>query len=102
MKYVLYKNKNLMMPIIFPDVVCPCDVKVEGAELVSAGFFNARTCECYGHSESIRIQLAKARKDTTPSISRPEDSVWIGRTIVGLDATMAYVDLEQTTTGENE
>lgn len=39
MKYVMFKRNNLMMPMIIPNHVTHSQVKIIGAEVVSAGFF---------------------------------------------------------------
>ncbi len=39
MKYVVFKHKNLLMPVIIPDCVTHSQIKIEDAEPISAGFF---------------------------------------------------------------
>lgn len=40
MKYCIFKRKQLLLPLIFPDCVTHAEIKIEGAELISAGFCN--------------------------------------------------------------
>ena len=38
MKYVIFKNKEILMPIVFHEAINHCDIKIEGWKPVSAGF----------------------------------------------------------------
>lgn len=45
MKYVVFKKGDMMLPVIIPDHVTHAEVKMEGTELYSAGFFLLGTDE---------------------------------------------------------
>lgn len=58
MKYVIFKHKDLLMPVIIPDHVTHSQVKLEESEIVSAGFFKVDRfglITTYGNSESLKI-----------------------------------------------
>ena len=43
MKYVIFKSKELFMPVIFPDHITHSQVKIEDSEVYSAGFLKIST-----------------------------------------------------------
>ena len=71
MKYVMFKQGPLYMPIIFPDHVTHSQVKVDGAVPDSAGFmrigFESKIVTVYGRSESLNI----GRKDHDQQLLQP-------------------------------
>lgn len=56
MKYIIFKQRNMMLPVIIPDHITHADVKVEGAVPYSAGFFLLGT-------EDI-VTIAPAKSDS--------------------------------------
>ncbi|MEE6129098.1 hypothetical protein V2E39_16985 [Chryseobacterium arthrosphaerae] len=43
MKYVIFKDKNMFLPVIFPDHITHSEVKIGDSEVFSAGFLNIKT-----------------------------------------------------------
>lgn len=66
MKYVIFEQKDLLMPVIVPDHITHSQVKIEGATPVSAGFLaikNGKVTEVYGKSESMKLSPMTRDKD---------------------------------------
>ena len=59
MKYIIFKQKDMMLPVVIPDHVTHASVKIENAELHSAGFFLLGTEDIVtilpGKSDSLGI-----------------------------------------------
>lgn len=47
MKYVVFKQGNLFIPVIVPDCATHCHVRILNAKPVSAGFFTIHDGEVY-------------------------------------------------------
>lgn len=58
MKYVIFKHKQLLMPVIIPEHVTHSQIKIVGAKPISAGFFeNERgIVNTFGKSESLNLK----------------------------------------------
>ena len=58
MKYIIFKHKDLLMPVIFPDHITHSQIKIEDAIPISAGFvaidLNGFT-NVYGESDSLNL-----------------------------------------------
>jgi hypothetical protein len=86
MKYVMFikrlpeEGMAIMMPVIIPDHVTHSQVKLEDAELISAGFFDVKQGKAYGRSESLNLD------------SREEDSRLVSAALlnIGVYAFMMY------------
>lgn len=63
MKYVIFKQKQLLMPVIIPEHVTHSQIKIVGAKPISAGFFENESgiVNTFGKSESLNLK------------SKPED-----------------------------
>ena len=58
MKYVIFREKNMLHPVVFADHTTHSQIKVEGAVPVSAGFVmhdKAGNIKCYGKSDSLNL-----------------------------------------------
>lgn len=58
MKYVIFREKNMLHPVVFADHTTHSQIKIEGAKPVSAGFvMQEKTGEikCYGKSDSLNL-----------------------------------------------
>ena len=90
MKYVMFKmllgEKQLVqyMPVIFPEHVCHDQVKIEGAEVVSAGF-------CY--TEGCDISIPN-QKSTSLGIgpNKERDTLMLEDTLMDM-GTMSFTEL---------
>lgn len=66
MKYVIFKYRQLLMPVIIPQHVTHSQVKIDDAFPVSAGFFKINRiglCQVYGESESLKLKPAEGDED---------------------------------------
>lgn len=67
LKYVMFNTSVGKLPVIFPDVIMHSDMAravrlalrnvSDECEPVSAGFINMSTGECYGKSESLKLEV---------------------------------------------
>ena len=57
MKYVIFREKNMLHPVVFADHTTHSQIKVEGAKPVSAGFVmhDKTGIKCYGKSDSLNL-----------------------------------------------
>lgn len=58
MKYVIFREKNMLHPVVFADHTTHSQIKVEGVEPVSAGFVmqeKTGAIKCYGKSDSLNL-----------------------------------------------
>ena len=57
MKYVIFREKNMLHHVVFADHTTHSQIKVEGAEPVSAGFVmqDKTGIKCYGKSDSLNL-----------------------------------------------
>lgn len=65
MKYVIFKGNGLVHPVLFGDHTAHSQIKVEGAEPISAGFVRFDSCgipHCYGRSDSLNLE-SRGEKD---------------------------------------
>ena len=53
MKYIIFKEKNMLHPVVFADHTTHSQIKIEGAKPVSAGFVmqDKTGIKCYGKSD---------------------------------------------------
>lgn len=66
MKYIIFENKNkLKMPVIFPDHITHNQVRIEGAEPVSAGYcgFEVDGEVVVSSSPSTSLNLSPKKED---------------------------------------
>lgn len=66
MKYVIFKMKQLIMPVMFPEHVAHAQITIEGAVPISAGFFNV---------DSTGVKILDQRSislDLSPDMERDE------------------------------
>lgn len=74
-KYVIFKRGMILIPLLFSDQIAHCEVNVEDAKPVSAGFFNLKTYEVSKkgsdslglepHKNDSKYFLAAIRNDTS-------------------------------------
>lgn len=86
MKYCIFREKAMILPVIFPDQINHCDIKIERAELVSAGF-------CSIDSNSFLWVDMKRKSDSTGKSPRKEDQN-ILQNAVWNSGTSAFVDYD--------
>lgn len=58
MKYVIFKYKTIYIPVIVPEHCTHSQIKIEGAEPISAGYFKVDSgvlVETYSWSESLNL-----------------------------------------------
>lgn len=58
MKYVIFREKNMLHPVVFADHTTHSQISIEGAVPVSAGFVmqdKAGNIKCYGKSDSLKL-----------------------------------------------
>lgn len=58
MKYVIFREKNMLHPVVFAEHTTHSHIKVEGAEPVSAEFViqeKTGSIKCYGKSDSLNL-----------------------------------------------
>ena len=58
MKYIIFKEKNMLHPVVFADHITHSQVKIEGSKPVSAGFVvqeKTGNIKCYGKSDSLNL-----------------------------------------------
>lgn len=58
MKNVIFREKNMLHPVVFADHTTHSQISIEGAEPVSAGFVmqdKAGNIKCYGKSDSLKL-----------------------------------------------
>jgi len=73
-----------LLPVIFPDHVSHCDVKMEGCVAVSAGDVNVRTAQASGHSLSLKLK------------SNPEDSHYLLATLANCSSSLVALNTNRT------
>lgn len=60
MKYIIFKEKSLLKPIIFPDHIAHAEITLSKESIpISAGFLTINEfgmVEVYGQSESLRLK----------------------------------------------
>lgn len=58
MKYVIFKYRQLIMPVIIPDHITHSQIVIKEAEPISAGFFRQERgmVKVYGKSESLALE----------------------------------------------
>jgi len=61
MKYVIFKGNGCFHPVLFAEHTTHKQIRVEGADPVSAGFVRFRHGfpVCYGWSESLKLRCNK-------------------------------------------
>ncbi len=91
MKYIIFEktNKNssltdhkLIMPIMFPDHITHSQVKIEGCEAVSAGYYHLNSIGSvviYGDSKSLNL------------LSRSNDKIYLEYALLGM-GTNAFIE----------
>jgi hypothetical protein len=77
MKYVIFEDKKskLIHPILFPDSTTHSQIKVEGSEPISAGFWSYERhgrVKVFGKSESLKLEV------------RAEDALYIENVLMNL------------------
>ena len=58
MKYVIFRENNMLHPVVFADHTTHSQIKIEGAKPVSAGFVvqeKTGSIKCYGKSDSLKL-----------------------------------------------
>lgn len=60
MKYVFFREKNMLHPVVFADNTTYSQISIEGAVQVSAGFVmqyktGITGVKCYGKSDSLNL-----------------------------------------------
>ena len=58
MKYIIFKEKNMLHPVVFTDHTTHSQIKIEGAKPISAGFVmygKTGGIKCYGKSDSLNL-----------------------------------------------
>lgn len=57
MKYVIFREKNMLHPVVFADHTTHSQISIEGAVPVSAGFVmqDKTGIKCYGKSDSLNL-----------------------------------------------
>lgn len=60
MKYIIFKEKNMLHPVVFADHTTHSQIKIEGAKPISAGFVmqdktGIQGIKCYGKSDSLNL-----------------------------------------------
>ena len=58
MKYVIFREKNMLHTVVFADHTTHSQIKIEGAKPVSAGFVvqeKTGSIKCYGKSDSLNL-----------------------------------------------
>ena len=67
MKYVIFKDKKsgLIQPVVFGEHTMHSQIKLDGAEPISAGFFDfsGGTPSIYGKSDSLKLESNDADLD---------------------------------------
>ena len=56
MKYIVFKSKMMVMPVIFPDHITHSQMLMQSAVPISAGFINMQTFDAYSNSESLKLK----------------------------------------------
>lgn len=85
MKYIIFKQNDLVMPVVFPDHITHSQIKIENAKPISAGFLNFESGLpiAYGESESLNLR------------SSPMDSMVLTRLILNM-GTAYFLDFDET------
>ena len=66
MKYIIFKDNDILKPIIFPDHINHSEIKLDNAHPVSAGFMSINSfglIETHGRSESLNLGPMECDED---------------------------------------
>lgn len=90
MKYVMFHSEHCALwPVVFPDHVAHSAVKVEGMHPIGAGFVNPQTGECFGKSDSLKLE------------SHADDALWVGLLLTNRTAEMLLLNAERIANAED-
>lgn len=87
MKYVIFKKNSLFMPVIIPEHINHCDVKIGDARPVSAGFFHL------SDKGMLEIDMDKPSESLNLKPD-PGDTVLLTAVLCGMTMSF-YIDLNE-------